>query len=69
MQIALKMATELDTPSEDLETELAPTTISNQMQTVNSKGNYTKVLYVLLPVFLAFIKDYSFMNSYLSTAL
>lgn len=52
MQIALKMATELDTPSEDLETELAPTTILNQMQTVNSKGNYTKVFYFLLPVFL-----------------
>lgn len=68
MQIALKMATELDTPSEDLETELAPTTILNQMQPVNIKGNYTKV-YFLLPVFLAFIKDYSFMNSYLSTAL
>lgn len=69
MQIALKMATELDTPSEDLETELAPTAILNQMQTVNSKGNYTKVFYFLLPVILAFIKDYSFMNSYLSRAL
>lgn len=68
MQIALKMATELDTPSEDLETELAPTTILNQMQTVNSKGNYTKVFYFLLLI-LAFIKNYSFMNSYLSTAL
>lgn len=66
MQIALKMATELDTPSEDLETELAPTTILNQMQTVNSKGNYTKVFYFLLPVFLAFIKDYSFINSFMS---
>lgn len=38
MQIALKMATELDTPSEDLETELAPATILNQMQSENSKG-------------------------------
>lgn len=56
MQIALKMATELDTPSEDLETELAPVTILNQIQTESSKGTlqYKSVLLFTTSFFLLF---------------